>query len=108
MAYEISVLDKGSNLCPLHWKGRVLTTGPPGSPELVNFSSAQEPYIASVILDSPAQFEGQVKARHQSPKSVPSKPLSSLLCTAEGLDPADSGASSWVGPVADRKKRRKP
>ena len=26
--------DQGSNLCPLHWKRRALTTGPPGRPRM--------------------------------------------------------------------------
>ena len=36
-AYGILVPGQGSNLCLLHWKHRVLTTGPSGSPCWMNY-----------------------------------------------------------------------
>ena len=66
--------------------------------------------LVAVILDSPAQFEGTGKGQAPVPKecALQVASCSSLLCTAEGLNPADSGASRWVGPRQTRRGQGSP
>lgn len=57
-------------------------------------------------MDSPAQCEGTGKGQALVPKecALQVASCSSLLCTAEGLNPADSGASRWVGSRQTRRQ----
>ena len=40
--WDRSSWTRGSNLCPLHWEGRVLTTGPPGKSQPISFISKND------------------------------------------------------------------
>ena len=44
--------DRGLNPCTLHWKHRVLTTGPPGKSQETSFYKTQS------VIHSPARWQG--------------------------------------------------